>query len=227
MIKTDADVVSGSYKVVSENITLFELQEKIWLKENEKIIWSYFDGIFNFPTWNKLYKLDFLRKNNIRSIHRTIDDVYFSFQVALNAQAFSKIKDITYLHHTRDNSASEGTGTGVWKEVVFREWIQIFKDMSDYLRQLSLNPSLKLNVTKRLFKRRYGMAKMAWKSPYHVRYCINEYLSPAFLKDSDIFQSTFLFLGYIYSMMPLPVKGMGIMTDCLIRKFLNKNNMST
>ncbi|MDR1633322.1 MAG: glycosyltransferase [Dysgonamonadaceae bacterium] len=215
MIKTDADVVGGSYKIVSENTTLSEMQEEIKLTGNEKIIGSYFNGIFNFPTWNKLYKLDFLRKNNICSIHRTIDDVYFSFLVALNAQSFSRIKDITYLHHTRNDSASGGTGT-VWKEIVFREYIQIFKDMSDYLRQSSLNPALKLNVKKKLFKRRYGIAKMAWKSPYHVRDCIKEYLSPTFLKDSDIFRSGFLFLGYVYSMMPLPEKKMII--QCIIGK---------
>jgi hypothetical protein len=147
--------------------------------------------------------------------------MYFSFQVALRAQSFSRIKDITYLHHTRIDSASGGSG--VWNnEDIYIEYIQIFKDMSDYLRQSSLNPALKLKVKKRLFKRRYGIAKMAWKRSPRVRYCINEYLSPAFLRDSDIFRSMFLFFWYIYSMTPLPVKEMGMITECTIKKFLNK-----
>lgn len=50
--------------------------------------------------WNKLYNLEFLRRNNIKCIPGVhVEDVSFSLQVNLAAQSCRLVPDITYTYH--------------------------------------------------------------------------------------------------------------------------------
>lgn len=50
--------------------------------------------------WNKLYNLEFLRRNKIRCIPGVhVEDVSFSFQVILHATSCRLVPDITYTYH--------------------------------------------------------------------------------------------------------------------------------
>jgi glycosyltransferase involved in cell wall biosynthesis len=66
----------------------------------------YLDGIFiKIYTWNKLYNLQFIKKNRIRCIPDHLnEDVYFSYQVVLRAQSCRLLSDKTYLYYERENS---------------------------------------------------------------------------------------------------------------------------
>lgn len=60
-----------------------------------------------FPvyTWNKLYRLSFLRDNSIHCIpEHNCEDLYFSFNVEKYAQSFSFIDNVTYWYYIRPNS---------------------------------------------------------------------------------------------------------------------------
>lgn len=59
-------------------------------------------------TWNKLYKLSFLRNNNIRCVpsHLNEDDL-FTFQILLVTKSYLLIEDITYRYYFRLNSTSD------------------------------------------------------------------------------------------------------------------------
>ena len=47
-------------------------------------------------TWNKLYRTDFLRKNEVRCIpHYLIDDPWFTYQVILRARSCRLLPDCT------------------------------------------------------------------------------------------------------------------------------------
>jgi len=64
---------------------------------------------------------------------------------------------------------------------------------------------LRIKIKKKLFKKRFCLAKQVLESPYPVQHYINDYLSPLFFKDRDTFRSLFLFAGWLFSIMPLPV----------------------
>lgn len=50
--------------------------------------------------WNKLYDLEFLRRNNIRCIPGVhVEDVSFSYQVNLAARSCRLVPDVTYTYH--------------------------------------------------------------------------------------------------------------------------------
>ncbi|MDR3329055.1 MAG: glycosyltransferase [Prevotellaceae bacterium] len=56
-------------------------------------------------TWNKLYSVDFLRKNKIRCIpHQLSEDVFFTFQVILKACSCRWLSAVTYLYYQRKES---------------------------------------------------------------------------------------------------------------------------
>ena len=61
-------------------------------------ICKHISSSFDVAVWNKLYKLDFLRSNNIccATTHRTYESSLFTFKVALYARHISYIHDITY-----------------------------------------------------------------------------------------------------------------------------------
>jgi glycosyltransferase involved in cell wall biosynthesis len=74
----------------------------------------YLDGIFiKTYSWNKLYKLQFIKNHDIRSIPDHLnEDVYFNFQVVLRAQSCRLLSDKTYLYYERENSIVSKGGKG-------------------------------------------------------------------------------------------------------------------
>ncbi|MDR1897681.1 MAG: glycosyltransferase family 2 protein [Prevotellaceae bacterium] len=208
MEKTGVDVVCGSSCTVAENKIISSDTKSFIEKDKMQIMLSYFNNRFSIMVWNKLYKLSFLREKHINCVpYQTIEDNYFSFQILLNIQSYSRISDITYLFHVRNDSI---TGGG-WNEKVFRQWTPIFSDLLESLQKSSLDSKLRIKVKKRLFKRRWGISAMALKSPHNVQHYINDYLTPNLLKDKDTFRSVFLFLAYIFSCMPFAIKKIGLL----------------
>jgi glycosyltransferase involved in cell wall biosynthesis len=201
MMRTNVDVVCGTRQRFGYPATP---RKKGFVERNkEQIILGYFDGRFPVMSWNKLYDLDFLRRNGIKCIpHQTIEDNYFSFMVALNMHAYSLIPDITYVHCGRTDSVVGGG----WSESVAKQWTQIIADLFEALRASSLPPDLKLTVKKKLFKKNWGCAKVALMSPHHVQHYVDEYLNPAILRDKDLFRSVFLLFAYLVSALPSSFK---------------------
>lgn len=68
-----------------------------WMTKNRR----YYDG---YP-WNRLYRLKFLRDNNIRCVdnHRN-EDVFFSFQIVIHAVSYKTISNFTYNYFVRKGS---------------------------------------------------------------------------------------------------------------------------
>jgi len=201
MQRTNADVISGSYDTITEKEVIRSIS-KVFLSDREQIVLTYFDRNFPVVVWNKLYRMSFLRDNRIRCIHRLMEDNYFLLHVLLKASSYSVIPDITYHRYIRGDSI---TGKG-WNKTVCMTLPQVLIDCHKLLQNSHLDDALRIKIKKKLFKRRFGLAKLAWESPYPVQHYINDYLSPLFFKDKDTFRSLFLLAGYLFSMMPLPVK---------------------
>lgn len=110
MIEYPVDFVAASHDIVSSE---GRLKEQILY--NDRIIHE--DGIFsvakayykdevsiNVHAWNKLYDLNFLKKNNIKCSHLTYEDVLFTYEIILNAQSCRLISDVLYFYYEMDNS---------------------------------------------------------------------------------------------------------------------------
>lgn len=103
MAETGVDVVCGSFRK-----TDFDGNVLITKQFHDDTIQSYFafatyiekhiKGFFWLPIWNNLYRLDFLRTNNIRCAthYRQHEGSLFTFKVALNAEGVSFIHEVTY-----------------------------------------------------------------------------------------------------------------------------------
>ncbi|GHT54590.1 glycosyl transferase [Bacteroidia bacterium] len=194
MIKNDVDLASGSNHSTNE-IPFESASNEVIVKKDKEQMLNLFDFI---PTWNKLYKLSFLRTKNIRCVpYHTVEDVYFTFQVAVKAQSYCIIPDITYFHYTRDNSNSGG----IWSEKLFKQFPQIFSDQLNLLRKENLDAFLRKKYKKKAFWFRVTISRFALNSS--ASSFINQFLSFSYLNDKDTFSDTILFLGYIISKMPL------------------------
>jgi hypothetical protein len=148
---------------------------------------SFFDNKkFIAFAWNKLYNVAFLWENNIKTIHRITEDIYFSFTVLMNARSYRMIPDVTYFYIMRSTSY---TGGGQWKEHTYKSWVPIFADQLKYLQQLQTPGSehpetktaLRIKTKEKLFGSRFIIAYSALKSPCKVQHYINDYLSPELL----------------------------------------------
>jgi glycosyltransferase involved in cell wall biosynthesis len=217
------DLVIGSSKnILGVDVVDFRENKHKHTRDKEQIILDYFDENFSVTVWNTLYKMSLLRDNHISCIHSIMEDNYFTFQVLIYAHAYSVISDITYLRYFRNESITGGNKG--YNEKIFMQLSEIFIDLLNFLHKSDLNPQLKIKIKERLFKRRWGISELAMKSPYKVQHYVKEYLSPKLSKDKDVFRSGFLFFAYIISIMPFPIKKIGLL---LHMKFMNieKSNL--
>ena len=82
--------------------------------------------------WNKLYRLDFLRKNNIGCVHRYFEDVIFNYKLCLciNSVAMTSHCTLSYL-------ARESSITDVSNKKPNDEMIQVYGDIINRMGQLA------------------------------------------------------------------------------------------
>jgi glycosyltransferase involved in cell wall biosynthesis len=220
--RTNADVVAGSLNSIRNGEIIFRHGGNPFFTTNrEEVIMSFFDIRKSYATvWNKLFNVAFLRENNIRFLHPFVEDIYFSFEVAMNARSYALIPDVTYFNIQRSNSTSNG---GELKEHFYKWWVSVFIDMSQYVNRLQLHTALKIRIKKKLFGTRLRVAYNTLKSPYNVRHYINDYLSPALLKDKDTLKSPVLLLAYAFSLMPFFIKKQGVMLVAAIKNFYKRS----
>lgn len=114
ILETDADMVVGSYVRKKEDKVI----SKDWVYED--MFTGFSDGLkelwlsrklrkVHTPLWNKLYNLDFLRRNEILCAPQTrlVDDMYFTFLVMWNIKKLCFVSDITYLYYERSGALTD------------------------------------------------------------------------------------------------------------------------
>lgn len=138
--ETNAEVVAGGYALLNEDFTyntsfyLGNINKGRTLSEHVYI----HKGFWNVQTWNKLYKLSFLKEKNIRCIpHHLCEDVFFQYQVILNCKRFAVCNNITYLYILYNNSATAG-GTG-YKLKFAQQFGEALYEKFKYLQTASIN----------------------------------------------------------------------------------------
>lgn len=135
--------VVGSYNLCNEKN---EITDSLLLP-NENLIgthilahYYYNEGKpFYMAIWNKLYNVDFLRKNKIHCFSTHInEDVLFTFQIAICSWCFSMMDDITYNYFVHEGTTMQiqlQKGLSIktaeqYKEILEYKRKKIFDDMT-------------------------------------------------------------------------------------------------
>jgi glycosyltransferase involved in cell wall biosynthesis len=116
MMETPVDFVAASSHCTSLDGSIDEKREtRLYLRYKDILIKEsgyipstayYLNNIkIAIPTWNKLYNIDFLKRNNIKCIpHHLTEDNYFTYQIILRAESCRLLSDITYYYYENEKS---------------------------------------------------------------------------------------------------------------------------
>ncbi|MDR0681039.1 MAG: glycosyltransferase [Dysgonamonadaceae bacterium] len=113
MAETPVDFVAASHKCKTQNGQLKHLYakttypDKLITGSEHAVAKAFF--LEKIPvsiyTWNKLYSVNFLKRNNIKCIpHHLSEDIWFTHQIILRACSCRLLSDVTYFYRETPNS---------------------------------------------------------------------------------------------------------------------------
>lgn len=89
-------------------------------------------------TWNKLYRIDFLKEYNIRCKEGHFnEDPWFTYQVIINACSCRLIPDCTLFYTINPQSVSGIASQTGYSEKIARQYVEIQQLKSNYIRRLT------------------------------------------------------------------------------------------
>ncbi len=92
---------------------------------------------FDAPVWNRLYDLDFLKRNNIRCIpNHIIEDVSFTHQLVLCASSCRLLSDVTYIYRIVEGSATQYHRNGIPVDIA-RQVVEICALKMEYMQRFA------------------------------------------------------------------------------------------
>lgn len=106
-IETNAQVTVGSLCRVNErtNEQTITQYKDIFVEHSSAGVFMLVQGIFmNIEVWNKLFDLNFLRTNNIRSEHRIMEDSIFDFNMRALVERIAMSSKVTLFYNIREDS---------------------------------------------------------------------------------------------------------------------------
>ena len=99
------DVVCGSYQLVNGLNRKDKIKQGIFLSNSHEIVSFYTSGKSYMMAWNKMIKLEFLKRNNLYFKEGIIhEDDLWSYLVVNKAQTFMQVPAISYRYHYNPNS---------------------------------------------------------------------------------------------------------------------------
>lgn len=106
MLRCRADVVAGSYQLISRKDCRLYRNDNDLTTECDKFKAFFQDGTYNIPMWNKLYDINFLRQHNIRCMEgQRQEDYIFSLKVIQHASYIRLFPPVTYHYYIHEDSA--------------------------------------------------------------------------------------------------------------------------
>lgn len=174
MIETPVDFVAASHKYEtrdtkssSPHYGMIYPDKLVTCSEHAVAKAFYLEKIRIYTTvWNKLYNMDFLRKNNIKCIpHHLNEDAFFTYQIILQAQSCRLVSDVTHIYYDTSNSivkisvGSESISLKIAKafeEIVsFKtSYAQNYQNVIFYSELIQRNYAVAKNLATRVYKSR-------------------------------------------------------------------------
>jgi hypothetical protein len=145
MQETPVDFVAASYKGIAFDKTLIShynappYPDLLITEGDNAVAKAVYLQKKKIPgcTWNKLYRVDFLRKNEIRCIphHSFMEDTFFTFQVILKARSCRILSAITLLYYQRMGSTVAVYDGNAIPRRAIETYMEIAQLMRGYLPQ--------------------------------------------------------------------------------------------
>jgi glycosyltransferase involved in cell wall biosynthesis len=223
MMETPVDFVAASDKIIFSDNKPEEIRiyQDVLIDTSKFAVANayYIEKIpIRVYTWNKLYNVSFLRENNIRCIpHHLGEDVYFTFQVILNAGSCRLLANITYIYYIGVFSSSHWRTSLRWcKEV--EELAGLLPKYAQTYKKCYFYPQLILRIYSNVLSDVvfiYDSKKISWNDKYFSIKQMIKY--PLSLKEIlTLNQSGPNFLRYLFSKIP------SICFKILLLKFMKK-----
>lgn len=144
ILDKDVDWVVGSYSAVStralESVDFSCMDHQY--DGRYCLVDSMLKGHFvPITTWNKLYRVDFLRKNEIKCVPNHLnEDAWFFFQIMLVTQKCISVSKITYYYYKIENSITDFYFyTEEKKQRITSQYIEIDKMKKSLLNQYAFD----------------------------------------------------------------------------------------
>lgn len=106
--KCQADFTCGSIKSVSEATgeerPYYQYNDEFWDHEAVGCYLQAKGKALSVAAWNKLYRLDFLRRNGLHTIHRIYEDQWFAYTMWLYASKVVLLSAVTLYYNVRTSS---------------------------------------------------------------------------------------------------------------------------
>ena len=144
----DYDVVVGDFRVIADGKELprysmnLQLEDGTVLKD-EDIIHSYRKS-WNMMAQNKLYRLDFIKGNNLRFKEGLIhEDELWSFEVACLAKSLYAVNKVTYNYQKREGSLTDRESS----DIRYLHLSEVVREMGAFARDRNIyNKSIHLRI---------------------------------------------------------------------------------
>lgn len=196
-IHNNAEVVIGSYQEIYEDGTngkIHRYHHRLISHPNALIYdYAHHHEAPNIHRWNKLFRIDFLRQNNILCVHRIMEDSVFDFEWRVLASKVSLVDNVTLyynirqgsimtsIHHQKGRMEYAEVYASIIKEVqgLIREKYAAIEGIYDYYYMRLYNSILQLCNTDYTEEQRLVFEEAAigcndfvpsWRMLYHSRY---------------------------------------------------------
>lgn len=214
MMEEKVDMVVGSLTeiTVEGEKVVYKLKDQTW--RGELCLSKYYYSekqYFPVMTWNKLYDLSFLRKNEIRCYPNHLnEDMVFSLLLKYYIESFSVVSISTISYYRRENSV---TGLTVFKKRKADQYLDIFRVYSILLPKYN-NTGLESEYFYDMMRRASlimmdicDSKELVEKDKSSYCECIKEILGKTLMNNKImIFSSAKSFVNYIYYKLPFGVK---------------------
>lgn len=166
----EAEVVIGSYAEVNEAGELLKNHRfrSRTIIHPHALVYDYriHHREPNIHRWNKLFLLRFLKENDIRCVHRIMEDSVFDFNVRANATRVAVLSDVTLFYTIRANSIM----TSVQQYGATDEYAEVYSDIIIQVRRL-INQKYKdiPGIYNYYYQRLYGSILQLLKTKYNSK----------------------------------------------------------
>lgn len=201
----DPDIILGKTRFLLNDIPKESLYHQLKNKKetyiDNEILDGFFSGEWAVTAWNKLYKADFLKKNNLKFLDDLLhEDELWAFETAVAANKINFLTEETYVYYSMSNPNSMTATVGL-------------RNIEHYL--IILTKKLKMSDEKKLFDRskltesylrnfaNFTILSNVCKMDFGVFKSFYKNINEEFAKDfpkKDLFSLNPLFAYYLYKM---------------------------
>jgi len=192
--ETHAEITMGEVQGIKipsyETVDVFPIKTTSdTLEGNTVILQELISGGFAVSSWNKLIRMDFLRKNNLYFTPGLYaQDSLHTFEMGLYLQSLVFLREKTYKYYLHENSVIHNR-----KKVHFDNWITIARKINEYYFK-EKNSARKELILKYLIDFKSVTLEMNWKAQKNETLWKDSYKEYARLKGlsiSDYFSNSF------------------------------------